>query len=540
MPVTVKLKELSELDLPDLSDGSPITTTFSAELPLFVNSLNMTFSATLTTVFLEKEIITNLDATLTPIPLETDVVFGNVQHNKQLNRIEFVDRAVNIEDFTVRTVPSAFDNPYGQNLLLNVEVENKGIKTSRDISLTKINRATPIFTGMTGSILPSEISLWQILSRLKQPGKNSNRFETSTPGAGYGSSNPLTIVGNYDPNSWAYSLNTTGVPVGSNLFNPTYSQANLGCLIAPRIGIGVGHWTGNSAGGTINTLNDHGVSDTNNTVGNTVVFKDKNNQTYTRTIIASFNYNYKTYLTPNHVFSLSNPDFELFGNLTAGASDVMDITIYLLDSAPPSSITPVKLLGMNFFNSNKLFFGGGVHLNQYNQIQPLLLTSFDMNGVLIKDAFNKQAEWANASNAKIGKSFGEYVQNQSSENVLNAYRPWRYTTLPYNPAYLNTENTLLTPQAQFIGSLFDRADIYPAAARIATGSGDSGTPYLYVGDGGEVALALIGGGISPFAESNYPWIVAQIDALRSQVGDTGPFTYPQIMTPPTDASVVDR
>ncbi len=539
MPVTVKLKELSEIDLPDLSDSSPIRTTFSAELPLFVNSLNMTFSATLTTVFVEKEIITNLDATLTPIPLETDFVFGNVQHNKQLNKIEFVDRAVNIEDFTVRTAPSASDNPYGQNLLLNVEVENKGIKKSRDISLTKINRANPIFTGMTGSILPSEMSLWQVLSRLKQAGKNSNRFETSTPGAGYGSSNPLTIVVNYDPNSWAYSLNTTGVPVGSNLFNPTYTQANLGCLIAPRIGIGVGHWSSNSAGGAINTLNNHGVSDTNNTVGNTVVFKDKNNITYTKTIVASFNYLYKVSTTPNHVSSLSNPDFELFEDLSF-ATDHMDITIYLLESDVPSSITPVKLLGMNFLDSNKLFFGGGVHFNQFNQIQPLLLTSFSLNTVLIKDAFIQQAESANASNAKIGKSFGEYVQMQASENTLNAYRPWRYTTLPYNPAYLNTENALLTPQAQFIGSLFDRPDIYPAAARLATGSGDSGTPFLFVGDGGEVALALIGGGQSPFAESNYPWIVAQIDALRSQVGDTGAFTYPQIMTPPTDASVVDR
>ena len=88
--------------------------------------------------------------------------------------------------------------------------------------------------------------------------------------------------------------------------------------------------------------------------------------------------------------------------------------------------------------------------------------------------------------------------------------------------------------------MFNTTDVYPHAGRNVTG-GDSGTPLLYVGDGGKLAIYGIVSGNCPFAESNYPWIVAQIDALRSRVETLDqPFTYPQIMTPPTDDSVVDR
>lgn len=525
MPVTVILKGLDELGLTELLGDVVYTTSPTKLLPSFVNSLNMDFSAELRTIFGEVNVTSNLDVALTNTSNTTDISFESIQYNSQLKRIEFIDHVVNEEDFTVRT-PKSFPS----RLDLNATIENGAIKKVAATGLTKTQLASPTFKGITGSILPSEISLWQVLSRLKQAGKNNKRFETYVNG-----SNPLTVAGNYDPNSWAYSLDTTGIPVCNNLFHPTYSQANMGGLIAPRVGFGVGHWTGNFYNGAINTFNNHGVSNRNHTVGNTVVFKDKNNQTFTRTIVASYNYSYIGYsANTNHVSSVSNPNIVTLTN----EPSAMDLVMYLLDDELPSSITPLKLLGSNFVDANKLFYGGGIRMNQFNQIDPVFLCNSTLqNGQLLKNNFERDA--TNSIPAGRRKSFNESFRSSPIEQPLLSINIWSPILSNSEVIGVNPVNNLYTEQYQFIGSLFNRNDLYPQAAK-PVDVGDSGTPILYVGDGGKLALSSVVSGNAPFTESNYPWVVAQIDALRNQALDTRPVTYPQIMTPPTDTSVVTR
>jgi len=547
MITSVILKELDEIGLTNFTTAAVSRSTPPQLLPLFVNSLNMTFSANLFNEVLETDLTfddgANVIFTIRPTLIsdsDLTLTIEDVQYNRELKRIEFKPKAINAEDYILRDPPLG-----GSRLDLTVAIEKNGVKKPKSITLIQHKRSIQTFTGMTGEILPSERSLWQVLSRLKQAGKNNNRFETSETlqgygRSGYGGSTPATMAGNYDTNSWAYSLDTTGIPVGSNLFKSAYTQANMGCLIAPRIGIGVAHWSGNFRGGSVNTLNTLGVPDNNHTVGNTVVFKDKNNITYTKTIVASINYDYLTH-SPT-VSSTSN----VVTNLDGSGISHLDLVIYLLDSELPSSISPVQLLGENFLNANKLFFGAGIRVNQFNQIIPALgfNTSFPSDQ-FIKDG---SAEYSTKLITYKGiRSFdteGYFVPPEKLD-MIDIWSLEYYTEVVNgNIEYRNTEvislpNNFYNSQKRFFGSLFNEADVYPQAGRLVT-VGDSGTPVLYVGDGGKLAINNIISGTCPFSEVNYPWIVAQIDALRSRVSDTGAFTYPQIMTPPTDDSVVDR
>ena len=446
------------------------------------------------------------------------------------NRHEAVVEIVKTNDGLVKKIPTTF----------SITLDNYFSANTFDSTLNPLSNFK--LTGLYGPTTSSEIIAWNVLPKLRATGKTSriwNDVTLVTP-------DYTQLVGTRNPDCWIGDLDISGIPIGNTVFD-VWSQANMGCLIAPQVGIGVGHWRDNFKNGI----------DRNLTAGRQVCFKGNDGVLHVRTIIASTN------SSRWNVGSGGFSELDLARHPAQSQTNAAfgDSVIYLLNDPLPSSVRPLKFAGAWMFESEsdednsekeellnvaslneKDFFAGmGFYINQFKLATPIVLTVergqgeklYDFRGITEQLQFRGldggvlfAAEYdLNGYNSALAKS---HVPHPTAGTLDNYFRNY-YTDNP-------TEQPPPADPANFFND--------PIYHRYYAGlvMGDSGTPMFFEGDNGELGfVALVSGGhYYLFNYEGLPTLNRVIDDMKTFAGYTGTVEYPQIMAKPTNTSKVER
>jgi hypothetical protein len=422
---------------------------------------------------------------------------------------------------------------------VNVISRNKGLKKTNLVDVRLSNNVTPTFTniilnGFNGPVTSSEIFAWNILSLLKADGKNNKLWNNTT----LVTSDPALLAPSRNSDCWASSIDISGIPLGTTLFN-VWSTANMGCLIAPQVGIGVGHWSSNFRNGI----------DRNLTPGRQVAFKGSDGTLHLRTVIASANG-----LPFAHPTPFSSLDFT--SSTDSGNAAYADIVIYLLNEPLPATVKPVKLLGewayMNETNLDnsaseaiakqsplnaKEYFGGiAFHINQFRRITPLAFNSYRLSSPVVD-----RVDWNGVSQTMDTLAFNGYsfLSARKSDPVWDAARSDeadKYAREFYddNPSI----EPLISPSIPS-GNFYVSDEFHRHYSTYVVG--DSGTPILALGDNGDLAyIDLVSGGAYWLEYRTLPFIEGLIGKMAEWANYTAPIDMPQIMSKPVNAVNVVR
>ena len=419
-----------------------------------------------------------------------------------------------------------------------------------------LNRSSFTLTGFYGPIKASEIIAWNVLPKLRATGKTNeiwNNIQTTT--------NDYTqLVSTRNPDCWIGDLDISGIPIGNTVFE-RWSSANMGCLIAPQIGIGVAHWTyGNFASRVPLAAGDVRI-DRNLTAGRQVCFKGNDGVLHVRTIIASTNFGGPAPYGIELGFSALDIANETYSQATNRAN-YGDALIYLLSSPLPPSVKPVKFPGAWMFesesdedttqkeeellltttlNEKNLFAGIGFHIDQFKVVVPVL---FNKRGLEVEAPYNFRGITAQLKDRLLDANrltaydftLNGYIWQQQRNAAgshptgnISAYVKDYYKQNP------NEQPPPANPAHFFNDPIYHRyhGDVI---------TGDSGTPYFFEGDNGELGFAGLCSGVHAylFNYEGLPTLNRIIDDMKTFAGYTGTVEYPQIMAKPTNTSKVER
>jgi len=393
-------------------------------------------------------------------------------------------------------------------------------------------------TGLYGPIKSPEIIAWNVLPKLRATGKTNriwNSIQLTT--------NDYTqLVGTRNPDCWIGNLDISGIPIGNTVFT-TWSQANMGCLIAPQVGIGIGHWDTNFR----NAINH------NLTAGRQVCFKGNDGVLHVRTIIAS------TSSIPRSqgMGGFSELDLARDPEQLPSNAAFADSVIYLLNEPLPATVKPLKfagawmfesesdednsekeeLLNVTSLNEKDFFAGMGFHINQFKRVTPVVLNKsrdvvdtglYNFRGIT-EQLRSRRLDWGfltaryyalNGYNIK-DTFFGSAIVDEYFRNYYDA-----------NP----TEQPAPADPANFFND--------PIYRRYYSGivGGDSGTPVFFEGDNGELGFVALVSGFNTYLwhYESLPTFNRIIDDMKTFASYTGTVEYPQIMAKPTNTSKVER
>jgi hypothetical protein len=397
-------------------------------------------------------------------------------------------------------------------------------------------------TGLYGPVKSSEILAWNVLPKLRATGKTSriwNDVVLVTP-------DYTKLVGTRNPDCWIGDLDISGIPIGNTVFN-VWSQANMGCLIAPQVGIGAGHWNGNFKNGI----------DRNLTAGRQVCFKGNDGVLHVRTIIASTNSCKRNV----GVGGFSELDLARDPQQSSANAAFGDSVIYLLNQPLPSTVRPLKfagawmfesesdednsekeeLLNVTSLNEKDFFAGMGFCINQFKLVTPMVL--FVERGQE-EQLYNFRGITEQLRSRQLGGQFlfaTEFELNGINSTLAsrNTIHPTLGSLATYFRNYY-TENPDEQPPPADPANFFN--DPIYRRYHLTSITGDSGTPMFFEGDNGELGfVGLVSGGHSYLWHyESLPTLNRIIDDLKAFATYTGTLEYPQIMAKPTNTSKVER
>ena len=426
----------------------------------------------------------------------------------------------------------------------------------KEISIyDNLQRSSYALTGFYGPIKASEIIAWNVLPKLRATGKTNeiwNSIQLTT-------NNYTQLVSTRNPDCWIGDLDISGIPIGNTVFE-TWSQANMGCLIAPQVGIGVGHWTQGNFASKVPLAAGEVRIDRNLTAGRQVCFKGNDGVLHVRTVIASTNFNGPAPYGIELGFSaldIANETYSAATNL----ANYGDALIYLLDRPLPPSVRPVKFPGAWMFesesdednsekeelllttelNEKNLFAGIGFHIDQFKIAVPVL---FNKRGSEVEAPYNFRGITAQLKDRLLdsnrltayrftlnGYSWSQQLNQAGSHPTgnISAYFKDYYKQNP------NEQPPPANPAHFFNDPIYHRyhGDVI---------TGDSGTPYFFEGDNGELGFVGLcsGGHAYLFNYEGLPTLNRIIDDMKTFATYTGTVEYPQIMAKPTNTSKVER
>jgi len=488
------------------------------QLELSVDGMNMTYVAP------GEEITVTFDSEL---DVEIDKI-NNVVGMVNLADLEVTDNVLRIKKQITPQIDGA---------RVTVTLRNKGLKKTNLADVRLQNNVSPyptniILNSFTGPFTSNEILAWNILSLLKTDGKNNKLWNNTT----HVTSDPALLAPSRNSDCWAASIDISGVPLGTTLFN-VWSPANMGCLIAPQVGIGVGHWSYNFRGGV----------DRNLTPGRQLAFKGSDGTLHLRTVIASANGLRGTHPTP-----FSSLDFT---STAPGNAAYADIVIYLLNEPLPATVKPVKLLGEWAFtnetnsdnsasetlakqsplNAKEYFCGLAFHINQFRRITPRVFNCTRLNTGIDRVDWNGVAQ--NMTN--ISQQSSLFLSERKSDPIWNAARADFADSYAREFYDNNPSIEPLINRSIPTGNLYTRNEFHRYYSTIVVG--DSGTPILALGDNGDLAYVdLVSGGAYWLEYRTLPFIEGLIGKMAEWANYTTPITMPQIMSKPVNASNVVR
>jgi hypothetical protein len=397
-------------------------------------------------------------------------------------------------------------------------------------------------TGLYGPVKSPEIIAWNVLPKLRATGKTSRIWNDAvmvTP-------DYTKLVGTRNPDCWIGDLDISGIPIGNTVFD-VWSQANMGCLIAPQVGIGSGHWSGNFKNGI----------DRNLTAGRQVCFKGNDGVLHVRTIIASTNSSkWNPGVGGFSELDLARDPEQLHSNAAFG-----DSVIYLLNQPLPSTVRPLKfagawmfesesdednsekkeLLNVTSLNEKEFFAGMGFYINQFKLVTPIVLC---VGSEQKEKLYNFRGITEQLRQRYLGGQFlfaHEFELNGMNSTLAsqNVIHPILGSLAGIFRNYY-TENPDEQPPPADPANFFN--DPIYRRYHLTSITGDSGTPYFFEGDNGELGFVGLCSGAHPYLwhYESLPTLNRIIDDMKTFASYTGTVEYPQIMAKPTNTSKVER
>jgi len=515
-----------------LKDMGLLFPEFTEEYVVSPNNIDVSCDGTLIT-YVASQTKKVIDTKITPDNINLEIVSSTGEFGSDNFTIQntFVSLRDSVTSETISTKSADVDFVLTQNDVRKITRRTLTLQNPVAPSVRAANRK---IHGFTGQITSSEIIAWNALFRLKASGKTNKIWDNVNL-----TSNVYTnLVGTRNPYCWIGDLDISGIPIGNNIFE-TWSQANMGCLIAPQVGIGVAHWTWN--------FGTTGVGiDRNLTSGRQIAFKANDGVLHVRTVIASVNF----FDAPNNgtgavnTIPFSSLDYastppKPISNFAKG-----DVVIYLLSSPLPETVRPLKFAGSwlydnetNIDNSQtiarskrplitaKEFFSGiGYGIDQNKRAYPIAFSAFRNRNSIYFDWNGHRSDVPDTPNMGLTNLSIQHDPLWTA-NFARAYYDENPNTQPLSIAEEN----------------FYGADTFYRYFARGYDVGDSGTPFFFEGDGGQLCfIGLNDGGAEWLNYRGLPFINAQIEAMKTWAGYAGTVAYPQIMAKPTNTSKVER